>query len=463
LTRPVYKIETYTGANLDHTIEKEEISLYFKEVVTEGVGVFSFTVPAVKGSPDPYYYEDIVEGDKVKIWMDYDSVSGNPDFIGYVTRISGRMSTQEGFVRQISGLSQGEVLLRSLKKDTQWNAVGASTIVTALATDLGLGAGDIVADATAETIEVHTERYFDLLRRVSDYWANAGTQVKKDFYVDVDNDLVWKARPFRTVGVETLTQGDNIIRYNVVRDQNAVYNNIKVYGAAERPWSGSVSKDGWTEATTDWTTDGTLTANAVTVYMGTNSLRNEQNASADSVFSRTNLGSVDLSGTYKKDFNKMVLATRFDCAGAGTTFVRLWAQLETSGGNHFRKLYSFRENEDQWLVIEMCTGDDADWAETGSPDWTDINDVELAFDFSAAMGFQWFHFIDMFYFTGARYEGSASSGSADRDLEVIYENLHSDGDCDKRAETLLYQKASIPIQIEITTPGNPNILHDHSS
>ena len=67
-------------------------------------------------------------------------------------------------------------------------------------------------------LQVENKRYFDVLRSLSDYWYDAGTQIKKGFYVDVDNDVVWKSRPLRSAGVEAFTGGDHIISYQVIRD-----------------------------------------------------------------------------------------------------------------------------------------------------------------------------------------------------------------------------------------------------
>jgi len=43
-------------------------------------------------------------------------------------------------------------------------------------------------------------------------------------------------------------------------------------------------------------------------------------------------------------------------------------------------------------------------------------------------------------------------------MEVTDDKLHSDSDCQKRAETLLYQLKDTPTQITMTVNGNSNIL-----
>ena len=236
--KPVYKIETWTAAVKDYTFSNDTAvsgalndatEIVTKQVVTDGIGTFSFKLPAVKGKSAEYY--DIALNDIVKIWFDYDSISGDPLFAGRIYQITGS-GKKQNYARVIKGRDYGEILQRRMKPEADWVATGASTIVNQLATELGLGVGEIDADATAETHRIDVdcyEKYFTFLQKVSDYWLNAGTQVKKDFFVDINNNLNWKARPIRTVGVESLPLS-KLINYQVLRDMNEVKNKIYVYG-----------------------------------------------------------------------------------------------------------------------------------------------------------------------------------------------------------------------------------------
>lgn len=463
MTKPVYKIETWTGANKDHTIgeggQYDALGVYTKEILTSGIGHFSFTVPTKKNGSS-YYYDDIALGDKVKIWFGYDSISGNPDFIGKVGRISAPFSAQSGYLRTISGLSQGEILLRRLKKKTLWESTGASTIITTLATDLSLGVGDIEADATSLDLKVETETYFDLIKRISD-WYDVGGSIQKDFYVDVDNDLVWCARdgtaPFRSgANVETLTVGDNIIVYQVIHPVDPyVKNDIEVFGVAERPWSGSVAKDGWTQAITNWSSDGALSTNADS-RVGTVSV---QALRADAgVYAERTISAV--SALYEKEYKQF----------------RFWVKVIRASGNliptfsvrlYDDAAYFFKEwfepfEDSVWTEFHVPLGANGDWSILGAPDWDDID--KIYFDAVAVGASDTFTMrLDGVHFYGARYEGSASDAASQasygqRDLEVIDNRLRSDSECDQRAETLLLQKKNPPTQIVVTTPGNTNIL-----
>ena len=272
MTKPVYKIEVYTAAVLDHTITTDAKQIMYKDSVTDSIGHFSFTVPSVKGGANSY--DDIALNDKIKIWIDYTSVSGDPDFIGRVYKIDSSYSEQ-GYLRTVSGLSQGEILLRRHKTDTLWAAVTVKTLADELADDLSLGKGDIAADATVLTVEIETKTYFDLLREISDYYVSGGSQIKKDFLVDVDFDLVFVNRgssPFATYAALTLEPGVNLLSYVVSQDKTPVKNNITVYGAKERTEPADI--DLWAEPAgsppAGWTSvTGTLTQEAVMFRKGT--------------------------------------------------------------------------------------------------------------------------------------------------------------------------------------------------
>lgn len=453
MTNPVYKIETWTGGVKDHTITDEARSLQFKEVLTYGVGTFSFTVPTVKGKPDPYYYDDITKDDTVKIWLDYDSVSGNPDFVGKVTKVSGRLSIQEGYVRQISGLSQGEIMLRKHKKNKLWSGIGASTIVTGIAGSLGLGAGSIEADATAETIEVNTERFFDVLQRVSDYYDGGGS-VQKDFYVNVANDLVWCSRdgtaPFRSgASVESLTIGDNILSYDVIRDAMPVKNNIVVYGG---PYNRPPGSDDWCETLANWTSDDTLALSGTRV-VGEYSISGFT-AVANNVYAqRTNTAC--RCGWRDQRYMNFYYYCVHGGGGAATAQLTV-SLLAPIWADRFEKVFT-GITQSVWFHKDLELGPHGNWSSVGSPGWADIRGARFK-EFGGAGAGSAQVLIDEFHYTGGHYYGAASSGAADRDFELTDDKLTTNAECVQRAETIALRKETLPIQIAVVIAGNPNVL-----
>jgi hypothetical protein len=264
---PQYKIEIYdVNSALLHTIRADVTDLYYKKLMNNvGVGDFKFNLPMKKA--DEYVYNDIDLNDQVKIYLGR-TLPANPNFIGQVTSVAAPTNSKAGFVREISGLSKGEILLRRIKGYKKWIVEDVHDIVDALCDDLSLGKTEVVADTTDITLEVDNESYNQILQRISDYWYDAGTQIKKDYYLDTSDNLVWKARPMRSTNVETLTVDGNIVSYDVTQKIEPVLNNISVFGkrVVFNPLDAQIygrkysqSGDDWTYSASGWTyTKGTV-------------------------------------------------------------------------------------------------------------------------------------------------------------------------------------------------------------
>ena len=458
MPQPVNRIEIYHGANKIYTLDNEAISIHTNEILTTGIGSFNFSLPTVKGITDSYLYNDIVVNDTVKIYMGYGTVDATPLSVGKICKISAPLTTESGYVRVFEGKNQSEILRRRLKMGKMWKGTGASTIVTALANDLSLGTGEIDGGAPNIDLFVDSESYFDLLRRISDFWINAGSQIKKDFYVDINNNLIWKARPLRSVGVETLTVGTNILNYDVIRDVEPVRNNIKVYGkqAVLLP----TDKDSWTEnSTTDWScyvggTAGTVAVDSTTQKVGDKSIK----------FTFPNASGIP---TLRKAFTPIEILTQggfsnlhfyWVCGIGQSIYLRLLAP-DTS--NYYQTGYVSSGATDVWsneIVVDLVT---AITSITGSPSLHNVQSVWIIGNLNTNYQSISFH-VDGFYFEKARYLGTASDATSitdygERQLQVVDDNLASNADCTARAETLLYQLKDAPIRIDVEILGNSNV------
>jgi len=452
MTRPVYKIEIYHGDALLYSLTDRAFEIRVKEVLTDGVGTFSFAVPT-KMNGD-YLYNDVAVYDKVKIWLDYDSVPTDPLCVGRIYKIDAPSSIEQGFIRMFEGKNQSEILQRRFKLNKYYNAVQASTIVTEWANDLGLGTGQITADTTPVTMEVRTESYFDLLKAISDYWYNSDTRIQKDFFVDVNNNLVWKSRPLRTTGISSLTIGENIISYLVTRDLVPVKNNITVYGAAEKPLP--ADKDAWTESITGWT----ASAGTVALYgpdgqkAGNYAIQGYTGAGAAiSTFKR------DIPHTTIRDINKLYFWKTVG-ANCNSCVVRLHAP---DSSNYFEASLSTSVG---FVFHEFSLGPDAEydavknpngkWTKVGSPNWWDIEYIEFHTVFGATDRYV---AVDGLWFYPERWSATATSAFTygQNDYEVTDNTLHSDSDCEKRAETLLLQLKNPITRLDIRSVGDANV------
>jgi hypothetical protein len=456
MSRPVSKIEVWEpggGAAL-YTIF-DAVSIYHREILTTGIGNFTFRVFSHKHFSGTYTYPNIDVGDTVKIWLDWDAVAGNANFIGKITKRTGPILTRTGWVREISGLSQGEILLRRHKTNKFYSGIDADDIVEEWADDLSLGKGDIAADTNQPEIEVRTKTYFDLMRFISDFWIDAGHQIKKDFWVDLDRDLVWKARPLRTVGVETFTTADFLADPQVIRDIDSVKNNIVVYGAAD---TFKPADQDYCETLDDWSvTTGENLRLDVPKKVGTWAVYVYTGNLADTVdFQRA------ITQTNIRFINELRFWRFLDtgAGGADPCEVRLQApdatnyfkaSLTTSAGWLFKTLPLGPTH-----IYDVDKNPNGDWTPVGSPNWWDINAIQFVVTYPVQ---DQETAVDGMYFTPDRWSGSASDIVGDqRDAEFTDDKLHSDTECDQRAETLLYQLKGLPVQIQIAVLGNDNVL-----
>lgn len=66
-------------------------------------------------------------------------------------------------------------------------------------------------------------------------------------------------------------------------------------------------------------------------------------------------------------------------------------------------------------------------------------------------------YVDGLYFDKGRWRSTAEDATSQtnygvREAEYRFDTLHSDSDCEKRAETLLYPLKDPPIRLDVATP-----------
>jgi len=468
---PTSKIEVWQGDALLHTITSDALSIRIREVLTDAIGTFEFTLPTKKNGD--YLYNDINPFDMVKIWLDYDSVPATPLTIGRIYEITAPLQLQQGFIRVFAGKNQGEILERRIKTRKAWVATAASTIVAELANDLGLGTGQIETDTTSVTMTSDADTYFDLLKRLSDFWYDSGNQIKKDFCVNVDNELVWKSRPLRTAGVETLTVGGNLLSYNLLTDTNSLKNKIFVYGkkAPFNPKDPTVvgrkyptNGDAWTWVA-GWVADkGAVSSESVTVKVGTTSTKcidSAHEAEFEYDFSET-LCVEGLEGYSILEFYFQTNNTFVD----HTFYVRLWAPDES---NYYEIALPDNEAWNAWKLFQIALGNhnlynattnpEGQWVAHGTPSWETLGGIE----FYAISGTGFTCYVDGLCFNFGRWRSTAENATSQtnygvRELSIVNDDLGTDLECQHHAESLLYQKKDPVKRLDFVTYGNPNIL-----
>jgi hypothetical protein len=471
--KPVYKIEISDNTPaLVYTIGEggaaDVTKIRTVHSMTDRVGSFSFGLSAKAGSK--YVYDDVDVHYKVKIFLGYDSISAS-DLVmaGRITDIDGSM-TDLGYVRTFNGLDLGELLQRRIKTK-YWYGVDAHIIADELAnTDLGL-AVDTDPDAHDETIYADTERYFDLFKKVSDYYVDGVNDVKKDFYVtDVAgvDTLRWKARPIRTTGVETLTIGENVQSLRVIRDVNRVKNWIVVYGA--RDLAEPSDKDSWTETTANWTlAQGSppLVADAGDFVVGTASVRGDSNFAVNPPVEFYYEPTTDIFTGPRKDGNTTIhfKAKSEGLASLIVPRVALWYSWGPAVG-WYRTLGDVWTNN-QWNEFTFPVGPDAEgWSAFGHANNKNYWNLPIPkVDFQGtgsgngvySLHVDGLHFGNRCFYCAAEQDAASQTDYGRRDLYYVDSNLVSNAECVNMARTLLYQLSEPLIQIEVEIPGNTNV------
>lgn len=443
---PVYKIETYTGAVLDHSITSDAYSINIHERLTDAIGQFTVLLPSNS------QFEDIALHDLVKIYLGYDSVPATPNFVGRVLRIEDGFTKQSGYLRNISGLALGEILLRRIKCG-HYSGTPASDIVKEFATDLSLGNSDVATETATPPLEFVNETYFDAMKTLSDVWINAGTQLKKEFYVTPSSNLLYKNRPLRTSGTETLGIGVNIKDYVVRRSLENLRNSITVYGAWDEYFVSKIPTDeNWTEDTPYWTAlAGSLSKDTADKTTGTASIKCAS-------------GNVDFYRILKPEFafvsgNARTITqsfSRLHFMGKELTNVYLWAP---DSSNCFSRAISLLDYWDTYNFT-LPTADNLNgWTKVGNGQ----SDFIVAIEFKGSSVDPVYTHVDDLAFQGGRFSYKTSdltsiSNYGQRDLVVIADTLKSNSQCEARAKTLLYQRKEPITEIDISVLGNTNIL-----
>lgn len=458
---PAYKIEIYQNGSPTYTITEDAKTVRVKEFLTSNVGTFTVTVPFKKGSR--YLYNDVNVNDTVKIWMGRDSIPSGTDPLarGRICQIASPFSRETGFRKSFIGRTQGEILKRRVCRKQRWANTDASVIVNSIASTLGLGTSEIETDTTDETIVIDTaEPYFDVLRKVSDYWYSGAVQVKKDFYVDVNNNLVWKSRPLRTTGVESFEYGKNIKSYLVLRDVLCSKNKIYQFGAAEK--ANPSDKDSWTDSTSGWTVDAGTIGTDTDRVVGDYSLK--LNSATSSPYKCTiyrTFSSIDCSPVvlgFRDSFKELRFFSHKISVEFSSFTVRIYAPDFDNAFYQSSDLRGVMGEVDKWSGEAVLPFTYLPywprWTTVGSPDWSDVRGILVTVTWANQQSM----FLDGLHFFKRPFSATAdASASVVREVEYTDNRLMSDSECEKRAKSLLYQQENPVTRLDVTVLGNTNV------
>ena len=461
-----------TSDALIHTVTTEDIlGCTVKPILTSDIGTFNFSLPAQNGFT--YVYNDIGAFYKAEMYFGYETLTSNDlQLTGRILKIANQYAGNQS-IRTFQGKDLGEQLERQFMKNKGFLKAAGDIVKDDIATELGIlnYPWKMDDDTNIESLTIRTKSYLEVLKTISDFWVDSSHRVQKDFYVDAVNDLVWKTRgTIRTEGVETLTYGENILGYTLTYDIMPTKNSITVYGAPTAYLPDD--KDSYTESLgTEWTaSSGNLTADNSyqTPKAGTNLIRctftdNDSPYAQDVTFQRT------LPRITLRDINKLNFWYYPGRTASG--YNNLTCRLQCPDDDHYVELNL--NTTMVWHFADIALGDsaiyDADehpsgpWTTSyGSPNWWNIQGIRFHGDSTGSAG-ALILCVDKLYFSPDRWVGFAEDVANSqafyglREAEYTDENLLSDDDCTKRANSLLMQLKEKTIAVELKTPGNTNI------
>jgi len=146
--------------------------------------------------------------------------------------------------------------------------------------------------------------------------------------------------------------------------------------------------------------------------------------------------------------------------------VRLWAP---DSNNYYEADFDCGPSNGVWgfgrkaigvhNTYDVTENPDGEWVATGNPTWENLQGIEIYAQSGVSFTFD----VDGLCFNYGRWRHSTSNGASitaygQRDLIIVDDQLGNDAECQSRAETLLYQLKDPVKKLDVTTPGNRNIL-----
>ena len=276
-----------------------------------------------------------------------------------------------------------------------------------------------------------------------------------DFFLDPDNDFHFFEKDSKVSGM-TITLED-LENYSYKKDASQIVNKILILGAK---YTIPSDIDGWTESTSNWSgspNDPALIGH-VAPFMpraGKNAITVQgSNSSTQIIIART-FSSIDFTQVWSPSFLNFDIGMKAE-SGISSIYLR----LKTDNSNYFQKdlTAKYPTSSGGWIHIseEIPTG----WTSVGSPSWSSITSLEIVVNFDSASTENQV-FIDRLYFSGARYHGFAEDTSSQdtwglhEPPHIVKENIYSDSECQKLAETIISENKDPKEVIEETAlfPG----------
>jgi len=257
--------------------------------------------------------------------------------------------------------------------------------------------------------------------------------------------------------------------YKYKRDAHRVRNKIKVYGAQtkKQPLDG----DSYSEATTNWTSDGTLSADGSDKQVGSYSIK--ATVAAIIVYAQRSLDNI-VTTDFRKGYKKLHVYAKCDNT-VGNNSDLIISLCAPDYANSFFHVIPMINGVWQEITIPIGRNEKI-WAVGGggAPDWNNIQNIRFTLNSSGGSATVTLH-IDNLFFSDARFDGSAEDEASQATYgvrvpdPVVDEALQSDAECEARAESLVAQQKDPILTLEnVLTDGDHRLWpgdrqHTHGS
>ncbi len=288
-------------------------------------------------------------------------------------------------------------------------------------------------DTTYSELEYEDSPVWDILKYIAES-SDSGGVIGFDFRVAPDGKFEFFLKNSKTNATVIVERIDDTVEYE--KDISRVRNKITVYGLADK--SVPADKVSWTRSVTP--SDGTWTASAG--YVSVDSTGAPDGGACIKLYTPNNYyGSANFE-----------LNTPLNCELYPILAVMLRAENTFSGTGQII-LYDVNNKiaskdisispDNTWRDIEMGVGSayakQFTWVENGF-DWTHVNEVRITLYYpGTGTGNFWIHKL---YIGGRRYSAVAENTASQtayglREYVEVDEELFSDGECTRRAASLL--------------------------
>ena len=343
----------------------------------------------------------------------------------------------------------------------------ATYIIMDLLSGSGITTGSITWNKTPITVSYNDTKCFDAIKEICGITG-------QDFYIDTGSRLQVFDRSANSTGI-TYRTGSNILSYKKNEDITSVKSDIFIKGAAESylPWDGDYwtehSGSGWNLTSGSDFKEAWTSTLVPTTIVGSKCVLGQNHTNYWLIFEHNIIPKINL---IDDEFTRLNFWGRI---GGLSTFTTRKVRLKKDSINYFE--VSLKDpnagQASDWTLMTYDLGaknvtgsfHSGEWRQYGNLNWKDIQNIEF---YCQGNNVGMLLYIDGLYFGPIRWTGSVSdpgtSGSFGyRPYTEISDYLHSNTECQLRAQEVMSGSNSPIKQIVILTTGSESLIPGYTA